>query len=148
MSEWNFPNRNYKCSHVHCSLLDSRFSELTKNLMQIFKTFAEKFQNMIVVTERNISWCFEYYWHAQKQFKFCVFQKGTILSKQENSSWKGRSFLFGSNCQNRFVVRTDYVLQIRFCIKIYNKPPVGSLFLIIVLHYFLNYQQISFPTTF
>ena len=64
--------------------------------MQIFKTFAEKFQNMIVVTERNISWCFEYYWHAQKQFKSCVFQKGTILSKQKNGLFpesEGLSFL-------------------------------------------------------
>ena len=42
---------------------------------------------------------------------------------------KGRSFPFGSNCQNRFLVRTDYAFQIKFCIKICNKPPSsGSLF--------------------
>ena len=27
MLEWNFPNGKYKCSHVHCPVLDNRFSD-------------------------------------------------------------------------------------------------------------------------
>ena len=32
MSKWNFLNGKYKCGHVHCSILDNRFSELKKRL--------------------------------------------------------------------------------------------------------------------
>ena len=38
-------------------------------------------------------------------------------------SQKGRSFLFGSNCRNGFVLQSDYVFQTKFCIKICKKPP-------------------------
>ena len=59
MLDRNFPNGKYKCSQVHWSLLDNRFSKLKKKKTwrEIFKAFGKKFPNMIVVTKRNIFRC-------------------------------------------------------------------------------------------
>ena len=43
---------------------------------------------MIVVIKRNVS-----RWIAQQQFKFCIFQKGMILPKQEDGLFPDREDL-------------------------------------------------------
>ena len=48
----------------------------------------------------------------------CFFQNRKI-----DSFSKEKIFPFGNNCWKGFVVRTDYVFQIKFCIKICKKPP-------------------------
>ena len=45
MSKWNFPNKKYKCSRVHCSILYNRFLELKKKLEGKFsKPLAKNFK--------------------------------------------------------------------------------------------------------
>ena len=36
---------------------------------------------------------------------------------------KEKIFPFGNNCRKGIVVQIDYVFQIKFCIKIWKKPP-------------------------
>ena len=57
-------------------------------------------------------------------FNFVSSKRGWFFWKRKiNSFSKEKIFPFRNNCWKGFVVRTDYVLHIKFCIKICKKPP-------------------------
>ena len=46
-----------------------------------------------------------------------------VQNRKIDSFPKEKIFPFGNNCPKGFVVWSDYVFQIKFCIKICKKPP-------------------------
>ena len=96
---------------MHCPILDNRFSELKKTWRLIFKTFGEKFQNMIAAIKKK---CFS----MHRTLVTCTATIEILcLPKADDSSATGRWILsrkwrsspFGSNCRNGFVVRTAHL---------------------------------------
>ena len=55
---------------------------------------------------------------------FVSSKRGWFFQNRKIDSFpKEKIFTFGKNCWKWFVVQTDYVFQIKFCIKICKKPP-------------------------
>ena len=122
MSEWNFPNKKYKCSHAHCAILDNRFSGFKKDLIvnfqkpsvKNFKIWLSSLKEIFldVLSTINIH---------RNSLNFVFSKRG--YGKMD-SFLIGKIFPFRKYLPKR-VCDTDwlYVLQTKFCIKICKKPP-------------------------
>ena len=94
--------------------LDGKF---LKPLMKYFKIWLlplkETFVDTLNTSDIN-----------SNNFNFVSSKRGWFFwNRKINSFSKEKIFPFRNNCWKGFVVRTDYVFQIKFCIKICKKPP-------------------------
>ena len=66
-----------------------------------------------------------------------------MKKKEENCFFflKEKISPFENNCQKGFVVQTDYVFEIKFCIKISKKPP--SCFLVSYNFLYISFYIVS-----
>ena len=82
---------------VHWSILDNRFSELKKNLM--VKTFAEKFQNMIVVSKKTFVDALNTSGIYSSNFNFVSSRRGWLFRNRKIDSFpKEKIFPIRNNC--------------------------------------------------
>ena len=93
MSEWNFPNGKFKDNDIHASMLSDRYLGLKKKKLTInFKNIQWKSAKMIVVFNRNISWCTKHYDDMHRNF--ASFDRGWIFQNRDIDSFPGNMFPF------------------------------------------------------
>ena len=94
--------------------LDGKF---LKPLMKYFKIWLLPLKDTFVDTLNTSD-------INSNNFNFVSSKRGWFFwNRKINSFSKEKIFPFRNNCWKGFVVRTDYVFQIKFCIKICKKPP-------------------------
>ena len=79
---------------------------------------------MIAVTKKTFADALNTSDIQSNNFNFVFSRRGWFFQNRKIDSFpKEKIFPFGNNCCKGFVVQTDYVFQIKICIKICKKPP-------------------------
>ena len=110
---------------VHWSILDNRFSKLEKKLDGKFsKPLMKNFKIWSLSLKKTFVDALNASDIHSNNLNFLPSKWGWFFRNRKIDSFlKEKIFPFGNNCQKGFVIRTDYVFQIKFCVKVCKKPP-------------------------